>query len=114
MKSAELNENIEDYSGTSKGFSMALKALLGSLAGVLIFFVPFSTSSDKSKIPLIIAIDFIKKMIGDNINYLTLGVIILLCVTWVLSKVSQNDLGVALLHFQKLSRYFVFVSFRKS
>lgn len=91
MKSAELNENIEDYSGTSKGFSMALKALLGSLAGVLIFFVPFSTSSDKSKIPLIIAIDFIKKMIGDNINYLTLGVIILLCVTWVLSKVSQND-----------------------
>jgi hypothetical protein len=25
-----------------------------------------------------------------------------------------SDLGVALLHFQKLSRYFVFVSFRKS
>jgi hypothetical protein len=27
---------------------------------------------------------------------------------------ADDDLGVALLHFQKLSRYFVFVSFRKS
>jgi hypothetical protein len=29
-------------------------------------------------------------------------------------KIKRLNMGVALLHFQKLSRYFVFVSFRKS
>lgn len=90
MKNVETTGNSEDYGGPSKNFSVVLKTLLGSLAGVLIFFVPFSTSSGKEKIPLIIAIDFVKKIIGDNINYFILGIIILLCVTWVISRVSQN------------------------
>ncbi|GAB6143811.1 YjiH family protein [Desulfocicer niacini] len=66
-----------------------IKSVVGSLLGVILFFVPFSTASGQSKIPLIIIIDYIKGILGHTLDYITLGIVLLLCITWILSKVTQ-------------------------
>ncbi len=67
----------------------ALKSIAGSLLGIILFFIPFSTASGESKIPLILIIDFIKEVLGKGLEYLTLGVVVLLFATWVLSRTTQ-------------------------
>lgn len=67
----------------------AVKAILGSVLGIILFFIPFSTASGQSKIPLIIIIDFIKKQLGASLDYITLAIVLLLCITWVLSRLTQ-------------------------
>ncbi|WDP91055.1 MAG: YjiH family protein [Desulfobacter sp.] len=67
----------------------ALKSIAGSLLGIILFFIPFSTASGESKIPLIMIIDFIKGSLGKGLEYLTLGVVLLLFSTWVLSRTTQ-------------------------
>jgi nucleoside recognition membrane protein YjiH len=73
----------------SRNTGNVIKSICGSLLGIMLFFIPFSTASGESKIPLILIIDFIKKTLGRNLDYLTLGILLLLCTTWVLSRVTQ-------------------------
>ncbi|GAA3536888.1 YjiH family protein [Zobellella aerophila] len=67
-----------------------MKALFGSLVGLLIFFVPFSVGSGKSTVPLVTIIGAIKAFLGANLEYITLGLTVLLCITWIASKVTGN------------------------
>lgn len=70
--------------------SGALKAIIGSLIGIGIFFVPFPTSEGETKIPLVILIDYVKDILDGSLQYITLGTVILLCVTWVASRFTSN------------------------
>ncbi len=70
----------------------AVKSILGSLLGIVLFFIPFPTASGESKIPLILIIDFIKEYLGKGLDYLTLGIVLLLFVTWILSRTTQSPL----------------------
>lgn len=72
------------------GTTGALKALVGSLIGLGIFFAPLPVGDGESKIPLVMIIDYVKELIGGSINYLTLGIIGLLCLTWLVSRVSNH------------------------
>ncbi|MFT5721974.1 MAG: nucleoside recognition membrane protein YjiH [Motiliproteus sp.] len=67
------------------------KAIIGSLIGLSIFFIPFSIDAEKSNVPLVMIIDLIKGFFGSNLEYITLGLIILLCVTWIASKWTANE-----------------------
>lgn len=73
-----------------------LKALIGSFIGIYFFFIPVSTASGDSKIPLVIVIDTIKSFLGSSLDYITFGVIALLCATWIASRSSR---------FPRLRRY---------
>ncbi len=84
-------KNDEARVQTSKALS-AVKSIIGSLIGIILFFIPFSTASGESKIPLILIIDFIKKYLGKGLDYLTLGIVLLLFVTWILSRVTKISL----------------------
>ncbi|WP_344964800.1 YjiH family protein [Oceanisphaera sediminis] len=79
--------NAEIIQGRSSG---AVKALFGSVIGLLIFFIPFSVDADKSNVPLVTIIGAIKAFLGTNLEYITLGLTVLLCITWVASKVTSN------------------------
>ncbi|TKJ09666.1 hypothetical protein [Halomonas sp. 15WGF] len=57
------------------GAGGALKAVVGSLIGLGIFFVPLPVGEDESKIPLVMIIDYAKELLGGSIDYLTLGII---------------------------------------
>jgi len=83
-----MNKNIALTNNANAG---VLKALIGSLIGVGIFFVPFPSQGGETKIPLVTLIDYIKGFMGGSLQYLTLGVTILLCVTWVVSRVTKNE-----------------------
>ncbi|ERS83524.1 YjiH family protein [Halomonas sp. PBN3] len=72
------------------GAAGALKAVFGSLIGLGIFFVPLPVGEGESKIPLVMIIDYVKGLLGGSIDYLTLGIIGLLCLTWLVSRVSGN------------------------
>ncbi|NNC22696.1 YjiH family protein [Salinisphaera sp. USBA-960] len=66
------------------------KALVGSLIGVCLFFIPFPTASGDTQIPLVSLIDGIKHMLGDGLQYTTVGVVMLLCVTWLASQFTAH------------------------
>lgn len=68
----------------------ALKALTGSLIGLSIFFIPFAVDGDQSKVPLVSIIDAIKSFLGGSLEYITLGITLLLSVTWIASRFSAN------------------------
>ena len=78
-----------DMAGQGAARTAGIKSIAGSLLGIVLFFIPFSTASGASKIPLIIIIDFIKKILGKNLDYITLGIVLLLFVTWILSRTTQ-------------------------
>lgn len=78
----------QDLMASAKG--SPFKALLGSLIGVCLFFVPFPMPSGESKIPLVSLIDTIKSGLGDGLQYITLAMIILLCVTWIAARLTGN------------------------
>lgn len=65
------------------------KAILGSCAGLFIFFFPIP-STEGAKIPLVIMINSAKTLLGDTVNYLTLAIITLLCFTWIFSFFTKN------------------------
>lgn len=67
-----------------------LKAIIGSLIGILVFFVPFPAGGGESKIPLVILIDTIKESLGGALQYITLAAVVLLCITWVVSRFTSN------------------------
>ena len=79
--------NAEIVQGRSNG---AIKALFGSVIGLLIFFIPFSVDADKSNVPLVTIIGAIKAFLGTNLEYITLGLTVLLCITWIASKLTSN------------------------
>jgi nucleoside recognition membrane protein YjiH len=85
-----LNKNGAKAQNTKA--ASAVKSILGSLLGIILFFIPFSTASGESKIPLILIIDFIKEHLGKGLDYLTLGIVLLLFVTWILSRTTQIPL----------------------
>ncbi|MBY5940909.1 hypothetical protein KUW00_08390 [Halomonas sp. DP5N14-9] len=66
--------------------SAGVTSLVGSLIGLCIFFFPFPTADGSLKIPLVIIIDYLKSSLGGALEYLTLGLVALLCVTWLLSR----------------------------
>lgn len=66
------------------------KAFVGSLIGVCLFFVPLPTGFGETRIPLVALIDGIKTVLGDGLQYLTVGVVILLCVTWIVSRLTSH------------------------
>lgn len=76
---------------TNTSSSGVFKAVVGSLIGIGIFFVPFPSQGGETKIPLVIFIDYIKSILGESLQYITLGVIIMLCATWVASRVTSNE-----------------------
>jgi len=85
-----VNVNLENKSSTqTTSLSNTLKFLTFGGLGVLIFFVPFTTNSG-SKIPLVIIIDLIKGVLGGALQYIILGLMLLLCLTWIIAKVTQN------------------------
>ena len=69
----------------------SIKALIGSLIGLAIFFIPFSTAEEGTKIPLVMMIDYVKDVLAGSLDYLTLGVIVLLCFTWLASRFTSNE-----------------------
>lgn len=75
-----------------------IKALIGSLIGICLFFVPFPMPSGESQIPLVGLIDAIKSGLGDGLQYITLAMIILLCVTWIAARLTGNA---ALTHYHR-------------
>ncbi|MBL1379248.1 YjiH family protein [Zobellella iuensis] len=79
--------NVEVMQGRRGG---AVKALLGSLIGLLIFFIPLSLGGDKATIPLVSLIGAIKGALGDSLQYLTLALTLLLCLTWGAARLTGN------------------------
>ncbi|MBF7052311.1 YjiH family protein [Halomonas sp. KAO] len=79
-----------DASKSKIKMSGGVKAFVGSLLGLFVFFFPVP-GEDASKIPLVIMIDGAKSWLGDAVNYLTLGVIALLLITWVFSFFTRSD-----------------------
>ncbi|SJN08954.1 Predicted histidine uptake transporter [Halomonas citrativorans] len=82
MKSTE---SYKSKSAMSGGF----KALAGSTLGLFVFFFPVP-GEEATKIPLVIMIDGAKSWLGGNVNYLTLGIILLLCATWIAAQFVNN------------------------
>lgn len=72
-------------------YKNSVKILVGSLVGICMFFIPFSTQSGDKKIPLVMLIDSIKSFLGEYLDYITLAFILLLCFTWVASKLKSNS-----------------------
>jgi nucleoside recognition membrane protein YjiH len=68
----------------------ALKALIGSLIGLSIFFIPFAGDGEQSNVLLVSIIGAIKGFLGANLEYITLGITLLLSVTWIASRFSAN------------------------
>ncbi|MFC6673128.1 YjiH family protein [Marinobacterium aestuariivivens] len=68
----------------------ALKALVGSLIGLSIFFIPIAGNEEQSKVPLVSIIGAIKDLLGGSLEYLTLGITLLLSLTWIGSRVTAN------------------------
>ncbi|WP_458735398.1 YjiH family protein [Zobellella taiwanensis] len=79
--------NVEVMQGRRGG---AVKALLGSLIGLLIFFIPLSLGGDMATIPLVSLIGAIKGALGDSLQYLTLALTLLLCLTWGAARLTGN------------------------
>lgn len=67
-----------------------LLSIVGSMVGLMAFFLPISTTNGDTKNPLVMMIDFIKEILGDNINYVILAIMMLLCFTWIASRYSNN------------------------
>lgn len=74
---------------TKKTSYSAVKSIIGSLIGIIVFFVPLPVGGE-SKIPLVIVIDAIKDNLGSSLQYITLGAVLLLCLTWVASRFTKN------------------------
>lgn len=72
------------------GSAGALKALVGSLIGLSVFFIPFAGDGEKSSIPLVSIIGAIKGFLGGSLEYITLGITLLLSITWIASRVTAN------------------------
>lgn len=98
---SELNSTKNGAKEANQG---ALKFILFSLLGVAIFFVPISRADGSSKIPLVIIIDLIKKAFSSSINYIVLGLVVLLCITWIASKITNNK---ALKEYHKKDTYII-------
>lgn len=81
---------MEQKSSLALSKRSPFKALIGSLIGVCLFFIPFPTPSGEAKIPLVAAIDAIKNVMDGSLQYITLGAVILLCVTWLVSQFTAN------------------------
>lgn len=71
--------------------SAGLTSLVGSLIGLCFFFFPFPTADGELKIPLVIIIDYLKTALGGALEYVTLGLVALLCVTWLLSRLVASS-----------------------
>ena len=74
------------------------KAAIGSLIGIVFFFLPVPLDDGTSKIPLVIVIDAIKGGMGGTVKYMTLALALILAATWILSLIMPNS---RLAHYHK-------------
>lgn len=74
-----------------------VKSLIGSAIGIFIFFIPIPIQN-KLQIPLVWLIDLIKGSLGNNLNYLVLAILLLLCASWVCSRLLPNSKFTTLHH----------------
>lgn len=75
----------------STSSSAGLISLAGSLIGLGIFFLPLPDGDGQMTIPLVIMINLLKQTLGGALNFITLGLIVLLCVTWLMSRISGHE-----------------------
>ncbi|MBY5970607.1 YjiH family protein [Halomonas denitrificans] len=75
----------------STSSSAGLISLAGSLIGLGIFFLPLPHGDGQMTIPLVIMINLLKQTLGGALNFITLGLIVLLCVTWLMSRISGHE-----------------------
>ncbi|HBS82417.1 MAG: YjiH family protein [Vreelandella alkaliphila] len=67
------------------------KAAIGSLIGILFFFLPIPLDDGTSKIPLVMIINAIKDGMGGAVKYMTLALALILAATWILSLIMPNS-----------------------
>ncbi|MBV7435040.1 hypothetical protein KRX19_08390 [Cardiobacteriaceae bacterium TAE3-ERU3] len=71
--------------------SGAIKAIIGSLIGILVFFIPLPTGDGGSKIPLVSIIGAVKGAVSGVLPYVVLLILFLLCVSWLLFLRKQPE-----------------------
>ncbi|GAB3348400.1 YjiH family protein [Chromohalobacter beijerinckii] len=86
MKSLYLETMMENVGRIKSMMPSGIKAILGSLVGVCVFFVPFSTAEGGRDIPLVMAVEKVKSLLGGGLEYVLLISMALLFMTWVCSR----------------------------